>query len=29
MQLLFDDAVDKMSEGQTTLAEVYRVATQE
>ena len=29
MQLLFDDAVDKMNEGQTTLAEVYRVATQE
>ena len=28
MQLLFDDAVDKMKEGQTTLAEVYRVATQ-
>ena len=29
MKLLFDDVVDKMSLGETTLSEVYRIATEE
>jgi type II secretory ATPase GspE/PulE/Tfp pilus assembly ATPase PilB-like protein len=29
MKLLFDDVVDKMCEGQTTLAEVYRISSEE
>ncbi len=29
MKLLFDDVIDKMCEGQTTLEEVYRISSQE
>ena len=29
MKLLFDDVIDKMVSGETTLAEVYRIAAEE
>jgi type II secretory ATPase GspE/PulE/Tfp pilus assembly ATPase PilB-like protein len=29
MRLLFEDAVDKMSQGLTTLTEVFRISAQE